>query len=178
MLEWLLNILGWNVRGLNDPDRRDTVHETIASSSCQIVCLQETKLSSVSSFDAVYIGGNRLRGYAERPANGTRGGILLLWDDSLMQLSDVQLSEFCLSAKIHFLNSNGENDFKITTVYGPTASSRKDDFFAELIEHKPLNGWGKLRKALQRDSSGNPDAWVKCANSRAHGQEKRGPNND
>jgi exonuclease III len=73
-----LNILGWNVRGLNDLDRRDTVHETIASSSCQLVCLQETKLAAVTSLEAAYIGGYRLKNFAERPANGTRGGILLL----------------------------------------------------------------------------------------------------
>jgi hypothetical protein len=33
MLDILLNILGWNVRGLNDQDRRDTFHKSIASSS-------------------------------------------------------------------------------------------------------------------------------------------------
>jgi hypothetical protein len=57
MIEQTVNTLGWNVRGLNDQDRKDTVHETIAASSCHIVCLQETKLESVSLFDACYIGG-------------------------------------------------------------------------------------------------------------------------
>jgi hypothetical protein len=78
MLAQPLNILGWNVRGLNDLDRRDTVHETIASSSCQLVCLQETKLAAVTSLEAAYIGGYRFKNFAERPANGTRGGVLLL----------------------------------------------------------------------------------------------------
>jgi hypothetical protein len=59
MLEQTVNFLGWNVRGLNDQDRKDTVHETIAASTCRIVCLQETKLERISSFDACYIGGNR-----------------------------------------------------------------------------------------------------------------------
>jgi hypothetical protein len=81
------------VRGLNDQDRKDTVHETIAASSCHIVCLQETKLESVSAFDAAYIGGHKLRGFAERPAIGTRGGILLLWDESVVQMSNIQVSD-------------------------------------------------------------------------------------
>jgi exonuclease III len=88
MLEQLLNILGWNVRGLNDQDRRDTVHKTIASSSCQIVCLQETKLDSISSFDAAYIGGNQLKSFTKRHAIGTKEGILLLWDDSAAQITN------------------------------------------------------------------------------------------
>jgi hypothetical protein len=73
MLEHSINFLDWNVRGLNDQDRRHTVHETVAGSSCHIVCLKETKLAGISPFDACYIGGNRLRQFAERPATGTRG---------------------------------------------------------------------------------------------------------
>jgi exonuclease III len=52
MLEQSINFLDWNVRGLNDQDRKDTGHETVAGSSCHIVCLQETKLESISSLDA------------------------------------------------------------------------------------------------------------------------------
>jgi exonuclease III len=70
MSEQTVNTLGWNVRGLNDQDRKDTVHEMIAASSCHIVCLQETKLESISTFDACYIGGNRLKSFTERPAIG------------------------------------------------------------------------------------------------------------
>jgi exonuclease III len=78
MLDQIINFLGWNVRGLNDQDRKDTVHEVVAASICHIVCLQETKLGSISAFDAAYIGRNRLKSYAERPATGTRGAIVLL----------------------------------------------------------------------------------------------------
>jgi exonuclease III len=140
MIEQPLNILGWNTRGLNDQDRRDAVHETIMSSSYQIVCLQATKLASVSYFDAFYIGGNRLKGFAERPANGARGGILLLWDDTNIQITNVSTTEFCLSADVHLLNTSHEGDFKITTVYGPTASNRKDLFLADLVAQKPPVG--------------------------------------
>jgi exonuclease III len=132
MLELLLNTLCWNVRGLNDLDRCSTVSETIASSSCHIVCLQETKLESISQHDATFLGGYRLKGFAERPAICTRGGILLLWDESTVQASNIVIAEFCLSASIHCIN-NKEKDFKITMVYGPTANNRKDDFFAELF---------------------------------------------
>jgi hypothetical protein len=94
----------------------------------------------ISSFDASYIGGYKLKSFATRSAIGTRGGILLLWDDRVVELSNVEPTEFCLSASVHIINSSGEGDFKITVVYGPTTSNRKDDFFAELISHKPQNG--------------------------------------
>ena len=53
-----LAVLSWNVRGLNLPARRDTIHETVASTLCHIVRLQETKLSSMDQFTASYLGGH------------------------------------------------------------------------------------------------------------------------
>ena len=133
-----ISILSWNVRGLNDPHRQDTVHEIIAASSCHVVCLQETKLDDIDQFTAAYLGGYRLKSFAQRPADGTRGGILMLWDDNVVQVSNIVATEFCLSATI-LIRQTGVS-FKITSVYGPTAYARKDDFFAELIAQKPATG--------------------------------------
>jgi hypothetical protein len=82
------------------------------------VCLQETKLEDVSQFDAAYIGGHRLRSFAQRPALGTRGGILLLWDDSVVAVSNIVITEFCLSAEVHIIDPDNsrDGDFKITGV--------------------------------------------------------------
>lgn len=138
MLEQPVNILCWNVRGLNCLDRRTTVHETIAASSCQIVCLQESKLDNVDKFTAAYLGGFRLHSFAQLPAVGTRGGILMLWDDSIIGINDIVALEFCLSASVTLRESS--TTFKITTVYGPSTASRKDVFLAELITQKPVCG--------------------------------------
>ena len=91
MLEQNISTLCWNVRGLNCPERRATVHETIAASSCHLVCLQETKLQVIDPFTAAYLGGQRLKNFAYKPADGTKGGILLLWDESVIYISNVQL---------------------------------------------------------------------------------------
>ena len=94
MLEQNISILCWNVRGLNCPDRRATVHETIATSSCHLVCLQETKLQVIDSFIATYLGGYRQKNFAYKPADGTKGGILLLWDDNVVNISNVQIGSY------------------------------------------------------------------------------------
>ena len=78
-----LTILNWNVRGLNCPDRRTTVHETIASTPCHIVCLQESKMESVDDYTAAHIGGHRLKSFAQRPAVCTSGGGVLVRDDEV-----------------------------------------------------------------------------------------------
>ena len=138
MFEQPINFLSWNIRGLNCPDRRSTVNATIASSSCHVVCLQETKLGNIDRFTAASLGGQRLRSFAQRPANGTRGGILLLWDDRLVEVSCITYTAYCLSAMISVRGTGVR--FKITSVYGPTDPSCKDAFFAELLSQKPTTG--------------------------------------
>ena len=61
MLDQNISILCWNVRGLNCPERTAPVHETIATSSCHLVCLQETKLQVIEPFTGAYLGDHRLR---------------------------------------------------------------------------------------------------------------------
>jgi hypothetical protein len=57
-----------------------------------------------------------------------------------VQVTNVTITEFCLSADVYIINSSNDGDFKITGIYGPMASNRKDDFFAELISQKPAQG--------------------------------------
>ena len=149
MFEQPINFLSWNVRGLNCPDRCSTVNATIASSSCHVVCLQETKLGNIDRFTAASLGGQRLRSFAQRPANGTRGGILLLWDDLLVDVSDISLNTYCLSAMVSVRGTDVL--FKITSVYGPTDNSCKDAFFAEFLGPQPPVGvswraWGDFHQ--------------------------------
>ena len=133
-----LSILNWNVRGLNCPNRRATIRETVAATPCHLVCLQETKLEHVDPFMASSLGGQRLKGFAQRPATGTRGGILLLWDEDLVEVKDINTGTFFLSATITIIRI--ATSFKFTTVYGPTRSNLKDIFFQELISEKPTPG--------------------------------------
>ena len=44
-----LEILSWNVRGLNNPQKRDMVNNLLKEWKCDVVCFQETKLDSVNS---------------------------------------------------------------------------------------------------------------------------------
>ena len=138
MINQNLSILSWNVRGLNCPGRRSTIRETILATPCHLVCLQETKIELVDPFIASYLGGQRLKNFAQRPANGTRGGILLLWDNDVVDVKDVSIGVFFLSCNVTIKESN--TIFKLTTVYGPTRSNLKDAFFQELVGEKPPHG--------------------------------------
>ncbi len=68
--------LSWNVRGLNSRDKCVAVKAVIRFCRCGIVCLQETKLSSVSASKFFTFCGYHLREYCTLDASGTRGGCL------------------------------------------------------------------------------------------------------
>lgn len=84
-----LSFLSWNVRGLNDGAHRELVRESIVSARPSVVCLQETKISSMSWQILMETLGERLWGCCTLDANGTRGGILLAWDQNAVQLLDI-----------------------------------------------------------------------------------------
>ena len=50
LMDWL--VLDWNVRGLNDKDKRLAVYNKIDESNCSVICLQETKCEN---FDHSFI---------------------------------------------------------------------------------------------------------------------------
>lgn len=79
-------IMSWNVRGLNAPAKCLTVRETIATTTYHIACLQETKLQNIDVALANLLGGPRLNQFIYKPASGTKGGILLLWDDRVFDM--------------------------------------------------------------------------------------------
>ena len=63
----------WNVRGHNDRAKRDSIKSTVLDTMSSIVCLQETKLSSISDFDILSILGSAYDNFVFNPALGTRG---------------------------------------------------------------------------------------------------------
>jgi exonuclease III len=143
-----LEILCWNVRGLNNVARRETVLETIATTSCHLVCLQETKLILVDQFLAASLGGPKLDMFCFKPAggfSGTCGGILILWNNDFMELVNCTQGEYHILAHVHMKESNVS--FLLTMVYGPARNGNKVAFLRELQDLKPQLGtsWLILR---------------------------------
>jgi hypothetical protein len=106
--------------------RCTTVHETIAATSCHLACFQETKLRHIDAGLATYLGTYKLKSFAFKPSRGSRGGILILWDDNFLDAENIQIGRYSLSAQINVKRSN--TSFRITTVYRPMRSNEKKCF--------------------------------------------------
>jgi exonuclease III len=57
----------WNVRGLNDRTKRDSVKTLVLDIKPSIVCLQETKLCSISDFDILSILWSGFNNFVSSP---------------------------------------------------------------------------------------------------------------
>lgn len=130
-----LTILTWNVRGLNDAAHRELVREVITCSKPNIVCLQETKISTFNRSLAYETLGQCLDSFLELGAQGTRGGILLAWNSDTISVSNATHKTFSITATFSSVTSSSQ--FMLTTCYGPTDDGRKEDFLAELQSIKP-----------------------------------------
>ncbi|KAE8767859.1 hypothetical protein D1007_60731 [Hordeum vulgare] len=62
--------------------------------------LRETKLGNFTDAIRVELRGPGLRGFAKVPANGTRGGILLLWDDSKFVVDSASSGDYSITARM------------------------------------------------------------------------------
>ena len=130
--------LCWNVRGLNSAKRCLAVHEMIASTTCHIACLQETKLQSLDSTLARFLGAYKLNQFTFKPAQGTKGGILILWNDSILDLQNIQIQRYSITTTVT-VRYNAAS-FMLTTIYGPSCRAEKENFLQHLRQIKPTPG--------------------------------------
>ena len=80
-----LKLLSWNVRGLNEVDKRLQIHNLLRSWKVDIVCLQETKLEWITRGIVRSIWGCPYVDWLYLGSDGASGGILLMWDRPVME---------------------------------------------------------------------------------------------
>lgn len=127
----MFSILCWNVRGLNDPAKRRCVRSTVSSFCRSVVCIQESKVDSVSrSFLRSCCGSSFDRCHFV-PAIGASGGLITCWNSHVFSCNEVITGNFSLTLSLTHLVSGKR--FYLTNVYGPPTWEGKTDFCMELL---------------------------------------------
>lgn len=129
------SILCWNVRGLNNPAKPDAIREFVASVRVNIICLQETKLDVIDRFTVIQCIGPSFDGFAYMPALETRGGILIAWDSTVVEMDHFSLDPDFITGQVH--TKNGVS-WWISVVYGPQGNLLKTAFLEELHARRGL----------------------------------------
>jgi len=109
----------------------------MAATHCHLACFQETKLAAIDGAFASFLGGYKHNRFAFKPANSTRGGILLLWNDNYIDLQDIVVRRFSVTATVSIHECG--TTFLLTVVYGPPRDSLKQAFLRELKNSKPVD---------------------------------------
>lgn len=100
MITPILGVLCWNVHGLNDPARCITVHELMAANNCHIACFQETKLETIDGSLAAFLSGYKHNCFTAKPPHGTRGAILILWNNNHTNPQNIVIQCFSVTATV------------------------------------------------------------------------------
>jgi exonuclease III len=128
-------ILSWNVRGLNNRAKQEDVSLTVSMLKPDLICIQETKTEVMTpSIMQSAFGPEFESNFFSLPADGSRGGIILAVNSSLLQLPDPVLFGHSISAKVFDLRFN--RSWVVTGVYGPQGDLEKKMFIRELKQLK------------------------------------------
>ena len=79
----------WNVRGLNNPWKREFCKNLLKKWKCDIVCFQETKVSSIDVVFVRSLWGSPFIDWAVLDTVQTSGRVLLIWDKRVFEKLDV-----------------------------------------------------------------------------------------
>ncbi|KAM0830982.1 hypothetical protein ACQ4PT_065875 [Festuca glaucescens] len=133
-----LSIYNWNLRGLNNLARRKAILDVFALANCNIACFEETKLAVVSRSVVVETLGPKFAdNFIFKPADGTRGGILIaVSTDFAIESFPGVPGRLSLSGRI--TDRSDGSFWDISCVYGPQDDSEKIEFLQELRLLRPL----------------------------------------
>ena len=92
-----LRLLSWNVRGANNCNKRKVIKALIKKNRVDLVCLQETKIQEMSMGIIRSLGVGRFLEWGTVDSRGATGGIVVFWDNRVLDLVDLQKGMFSIS---------------------------------------------------------------------------------
>jgi exonuclease III len=132
-----LAVMDWNVRGANNPAKRRAMQLFFSDKQCNIVCLQETKIETMTRDLVVEMLGARFGdNFICLPATGVRGGVLIACTTDFMISVDPATagSQFSVTGTVICRADN--SSWSITGVYGPQEDELKGEFMQEIRQIK------------------------------------------
>ena len=125
-----LKIISWNIRGANDSSKRKVVKALLRSQKMDILCLQVTKMQSMTEGIVRSLGIGRFLGWEALDAMGSEGGVLVVWDKRSLDLLDKEMGSFSISWR--FRNVESGFVWVFSGVYGPLTKDGKSLLWEEL----------------------------------------------
>ena len=132
-----MKIISWNIRGCKSPLKIRILKRKIEVEKPWIILLQETKCSGEELAKVARKAWPRCKRMAIN-ANGSAGGLGILWDPQLVSLQNFRCTHFSISGFFQIVGAH-QRGF-LSNVYGLSQSSHKTEFIASLHALKEESG--------------------------------------
>lgn len=126
-----MRIVTWNIRGLMGGEKRRVAKEFIRRCKIDVFCIQEIKCEEGGEDLLREIGGARLSKGIVVPAEGRSGGLLLLWNEFILEEVGNQHGLNYITAT--FRNKEDGFLWDFTGVYGPQGREDKKALWELLL---------------------------------------------
>lgn len=85
---------------MNNPAKRKVAKEFLGTMKISLVCLQETKIDVIDQYVGMQCLGPSFDGFAYLSVLETRGGILLAWDSTILDMHNPQMDTNFLTVMV------------------------------------------------------------------------------
>ncbi|XP_020253777.1 uncharacterized protein LOC109830826 [Asparagus officinalis] len=119
-----MKFASWNIRGLNDPNKRFLVKDFVLRQSIDVIGIQESKLCKPNARKLRSMGGNRLSHWSILDSTESRGGVMVGWSNSF---NLIRSYVGIFSVSVSFLHITSNWLFTFTNVYAPIDREDKED---------------------------------------------------
>ena len=127
-----INLIAWNVRGLNCPNKRGDVKWVLRSFTFDVAILQESKLDVVSRQVVISLWGRRPSEWLYLPSVGHSGGIIVIWDPQVLELGESRIGSFSVCCTCTFKSLEDNFEWGLIGVYGANDDYLQRALFKEL----------------------------------------------
>jgi len=127
-----MKVLTYNVRGLGGGEKRVEVQRLVSEKNPFVLCIHESKLSVVDDVLIKSIRGDAPSGYSYQPSVGASGGLVTVWDSSLVDVWSCMSFAHVLVIKGMVIQTAEE--FIIINVYAPCDALSKTALWERLVQ--------------------------------------------
>ncbi|XP_042956371.1 uncharacterized protein LOC122292174 [Carya illinoinensis] len=125
-------ILSWNVRWLNDCNKRLRIRSLLQSWKMDVVCFQETKLRVMDRRIIRSLWGFSYVGWSYLASLGASGEVLLMWDKRVVKSVEECVGNFSIACC--FKNTIDGWEWAFADTYGPNLDSERRRLGEELAD--------------------------------------------
>jgi exonuclease III len=123
-------IISWNVRGMNEPEKRMKIRKRLREWKAYTMCLQETKMEIINIEVIRSVWGCTYVDWIYLGSTSASGGILLMWDRQVVEKIEECVRRFVVACVFRSVTKNFAWDF--TGVYGPNDDGVRSNLWDEL----------------------------------------------